>query len=225
MADSKESPLVAIFREKGIRMLGTANEPLFCATDVARYIQDSHGAQTFQGMSDEYIKWEEARDSMGRLRKTRFLVEFGLYEYLLASKRTLARPFKIYTYRMLKEERKRLIDAAELEAHIAQTKCEEYKQAALAAQQEAEAARRETVAAQAKAEAAEKDARSIRQDWAHQELDSLDLRREVATLRKCKGELARLRREKADAELEAFDRRWGPCNAVRASMGLPPRKE
>src|SRR5579872_6240651 len=121
-----ENPMAALFQEKGIRILGTAEDPLFCAPDTAKYIGDAHSDRVFrESTPEEYIRWELARDARGRLQKTRFLTESGLYRYLLRSGRPRAEEFQSYVYNLLKTERKRIIDSVQLELRIAQTKYEE----------------------------------------------------------------------------------------------------
>lgn len=119
------TPLVALFKEKGIRILGTVINPLFCALDVAEHIKDKNHVRTLHAIPDAYIRWGVASDGRGVPRRTRFLTEFGLYRYLLRTKSKLAEPFQHFTYDLLTAERKRTVDDAKLELKIAQSRVKE----------------------------------------------------------------------------------------------------
>ena len=113
-----------IFEAKEIRILGTVDEPLFCATDVAAHIDDSHDyVRTVSKYTlGEYTQKIEG-GSTGRGRPAVwFLTEAGLYKYLMQSKKEKAEEFQRFVYKLLKEERKRTVDAIQLALKIERTK-------------------------------------------------------------------------------------------------------
>ncbi len=124
------TPLVALFQAKGIRILGTVDEPIFCATDVAKHIEDTNSERVFEDMPEYYACWETLPNTLGIARKTRFLTEIGLYRYLLQSRKKLAEPFQKFTYDLLTAERKRTVDEVKLALKIEQSQCVELKREA-----------------------------------------------------------------------------------------------
>jgi len=124
------TPLIEIFEEKKIRIIGTVEEPLFCAADVAVHIRDINGDRIFREQTPGvYVHWDNTDDGKGRKQLTRFLTEPGLYRYLLQTNLKRAEAFQEYTYELLTEERKRTVDSIELATKIEQTKIEELKRA------------------------------------------------------------------------------------------------
>jgi prophage antirepressor-like protein len=119
------TPLAALFQERGIRIMGTVDEPTFVATDVAKHIEDVNNSRTFRKkMTDEYIQMGPACNSRGEIRIVHFLTEAGIYRYLLQSKKPLAEEFQLFTYDLLTKERKRTVDGARLALKIEKTKRE-----------------------------------------------------------------------------------------------------
>jgi len=126
LRDSEEkNPLVEIFFHKDIRVVGTVKDPLFCASDVAGYLGDTHyitklkeyvTAESTDG--ETYIQTRAMKDKMGRSKKMLLLTENGLYRYLLRSNAPKAVEFQSYTYKVLKAERDRVVDAAQLAVKI-----------------------------------------------------------------------------------------------------------
>ena len=124
------SPLVALFQARGIRILGTADSPLFCASDVAKHIGDMHSRRIFLRDTPEvYIRWEVLLDALGHRQRVRCLTESGLYRYLFKSPCPLAEPFQNYVYALLTAERKRTVDSIQLALKISQTKLEDTQRA------------------------------------------------------------------------------------------------
>jgi prophage antirepressor-like protein len=130
------TPLVALFLEHNIRVLGTAEEPLFCVADVAAHIADTNPGRTLKNYApDIYVRWELACDPRGAQQRTRFLTEAGAYKYLLQSRSPLAEPFQLFVYGLLKAERKRTVDSIQLSLKIAETKYAESQRAKAALRQ------------------------------------------------------------------------------------------
>jgi len=122
--EAEPNPLVALFESKKIRIFGSVEEPLFCAVDVASHIDDTNIDRVFKELLDEnYACWQMMYLSVGDVRKTIFLTEIGLYRYLLKSKKKLAEPFQDYTYELLANERKKVVDAEKLALKIEATNC------------------------------------------------------------------------------------------------------
>jgi prophage antirepressor-like protein len=128
------TPLIAIFQEKSIRILGTVEDPLFSAADVAAHISDSanYARVVNKYTPGEYTQRHDTIDANGRTRLTCFLTEAGLYKYLLQAKGEKAENFQRFVYKLLKEERKRTVDAIQLELKITQSlllKAEQHQEA------------------------------------------------------------------------------------------------
>lgn len=131
------NPLVVVFWDKHIRILGTVDDPLFCAKDIARHIGDAHYVRTLKGYkagateeTGEYLCTITTLDAMGRPQNTLFLTENGLYRYLLRSDLPEAIKFQVYVYKLLKAERKRIIDSALLALKIERTQKAEFQKVA-----------------------------------------------------------------------------------------------
>lgn len=125
VADESLTPLVALFQEKSIRILGTVDDPLFCATDVAAHIRDKHFERALVKFPERFFCWRPACDSIGRPQKTKFFTEAGLYKYLLQSKQKGAEPFQLFTYDLLTAERKRTVDSVKLALKLKETEVAE----------------------------------------------------------------------------------------------------
>jgi len=122
------NPLVQLFEAKKIRIFGTVEEPLFCAIDVAAHIDDRNVDRIFEELlKDGYACWQIMHVAVGDARKTLFLTELGLYRYLLKTKMALAQPFQDYTYELIAEERKKIVDSVKLALKIEKTNCANIK--------------------------------------------------------------------------------------------------
>lgn len=113
------SEMEKLFLQAGIRIAGTADAPLFCARDVAAHIRDKHLARYLKGLAATYVQQIQAADPRGHKRATAFFTEKGLYRYLLQSRRAEAASFQGLAYDLLAAERRRVVNAARLEAKIA----------------------------------------------------------------------------------------------------------
>jgi len=122
LANEITTPLVALFQAKDIRILGTVNDPMFVAVDVANHIGDTNSERNFRRLKKKYVRWAKACDSIGRPQMSRFLTEAGFYNYLLHSKKPQAEPLQLFTYDLLSKERKRTVDEKKLAAKIEQTR-------------------------------------------------------------------------------------------------------
>lgn len=139
------TPLVALFETRGIRLDGTVSEPCLRAADLAKYIKDNNGDRIFREQTPEvYIRWINLPDAQGQLRATRFLTEAGAYRYLLRSTLPGAEAFQVFTYDLLKAERKRTVDNIQLALKIERTRIEEQERMKAAARAAALSVGRET---------------------------------------------------------------------------------
>jgi len=113
--DATRTPLIAIFEEKSIRILGTVEDPLFSAADVAAHIGNSHDYTRVVSKyaSGEYIqKIEGGPIKKGERATAWYLTEAGLYKYLLRAKGEKAEEFQRYVYKLLKGLRAQCVAAA-----------------------------------------------------------------------------------------------------------------
>ncbi len=129
VTEEKTTPLVKLFQERNIRILGTVEEPMFCAADVAKHIGDADYRNTIKKYEPIFSQSMEACDVRGQRRQMLFLSEMGLYRLLLQSKRKEALEFQMFTYDLLKTERKRTVDALQLALKIERTRNEELRRA------------------------------------------------------------------------------------------------
>jgi prophage antirepressor-like protein len=118
--------LTEILLNEGIKVRRVAGELLFCVTDVAAHIKDTNYVravkaftETPDDIGDVLIQRIDYEDTQGRRRPMMFFTEIGLYEYLLQSRREEAKKFRRYVCRLVIAERKRVVDAALLDAKLA----------------------------------------------------------------------------------------------------------
>jgi prophage antirepressor-like protein len=128
-ADTKATnpltPLIALFEAILIRIMGTVDDPLFCASDVATYIGDAHNyIRAISKFTAEFTLKVETITARGQARPTLFLTEAGVYKYLLQAKGEKAEEFQHFVYKLLKEERKRTVDSIQLALKIERSKTE-----------------------------------------------------------------------------------------------------
>ncbi|HVE12201.1 MAG TPA: Bro-N domain-containing protein [Elusimicrobiota bacterium] len=100
-------------------MKGTVLQPLFCAADVATHIGDQNIRRATKDYDEKYRLWAQMEDAVGHKQRAAFLTEKGMYRYLLQSHRKEAAAFQETVYDLLAAERRRVVDAAQLEAKIA----------------------------------------------------------------------------------------------------------
>lgn len=93
------------FLGKEIDVYGTADEPLFLATDVAEWIEHSNVTEMLRGV-DEDEKLTSTILRAGQRRNCNFLTENGLYEVLMLSTKSIAKQFKKGVKEILKSIRK-----------------------------------------------------------------------------------------------------------------------
>jgi len=102
------TPLVKLFQERAIRIHGTIGKPLFCATDVGKYIGDKNYDRRIQKyMPGKYMELLASTDTLERKCQMSYLTEAGLYKYLLHSKKKKAEEFQEFVYNFLVAERER----------------------------------------------------------------------------------------------------------------------
>ena len=126
----EKNPLVAVFIDKKIRVIGTVKHPLFCGVDVGDHLGDhNYNIKLKAYVSSEttetgsYIVTKLVTDKMGRSRETLYLTENGLYRYLMRSNTTKAAEFQAYVYGVLQKERERVVDAVQLALKISNGRC------------------------------------------------------------------------------------------------------
>ena len=112
-------PLMALFQAQNIRILGTMDEPLFCANDVAEHIGDiNYSRKIGKYTRGEYLQMLAATTARGQLRQMQYLTEAGLYKYLLQSKGEKAEMFQRFAYKLLKTEREHYLAKVKEAAEI-----------------------------------------------------------------------------------------------------------
>jgi prophage antirepressor-like protein len=98
MANAENRQLSQLFLDSKIRVLGSVNQPLFCAADVGQHIGDKHVRRVIKDYDEKYRRTEAIKDPSGRTQPTIFLTEKGLYRYLLQSRRKEAEAFQDLAY-------------------------------------------------------------------------------------------------------------------------------
>lgn len=81
------------FMGQEVDVYGTAEEPLFLAKDVAKWIEHSKPAMMLEGV-DEDEKLKQTILTSGQRREVWMLTEDGLYEVLMQSRKPIAKQFK-----------------------------------------------------------------------------------------------------------------------------------
>jgi len=116
------TPLVALFQARNVRILGTVEDPLFCAFDVATYIGDvDHYMRTLRKFTSEYVQKIEITNARGEKRPFSFLTEDGVYKYLMQAKGEKAEEFQHFVFKLLKIERRKTVDSIRLALKIARS--------------------------------------------------------------------------------------------------------
>ena len=104
--DLNEHILIKQFQQFNIEIYGTFEEPLFCATDLAEVLNIKNIRKTIDNLDNECkIKLNVSRGSVGHHSNTWFLTEDGLYEVLFISRKPIAKEFKIWVRKIIKEIR------------------------------------------------------------------------------------------------------------------------
>ena len=78
---------------KDFRVYGSADDPLFLAQDVAKWIEHTNPTEMIR-MVDDDEKLNSTILSSGQKREVLFLTEDGLYEVLMLSRKPIAKDFK-----------------------------------------------------------------------------------------------------------------------------------
>lgn len=84
----------------GVENIGSADEPLLAAIDVAGKIKDGSYHKVIQNMNDEYVI-EKKHFRGGQMRLMKFLTKKGFYKYLLEASLPNARQFQDWFYSRL----------------------------------------------------------------------------------------------------------------------------
>jgi len=113
-----ESALVKLFEEKTIRFSGDVVNPLFCAIDVANFLEDVNYRKLIKDYDNPTMRVEAKAFSRKSIVTTTFFTERGLYKYLLQSKRPRAEEFQDFVFDLLAKERRRVVDEKLLQAKI-----------------------------------------------------------------------------------------------------------
>lgn len=77
-----------------IRVLGTAEDPLFPATDACRALGINNPRQALVGIDEDDVITTDVIDSLGRTQKTNCLTESGLYRLIFISRKPKALAFQ-----------------------------------------------------------------------------------------------------------------------------------
>lgn len=89
------SALTFSFENSSVRTLGTADAPLFVATDICKALSHSNPRKAIADLVDpEDIVKAEITDSMGRTQTVNCVTESGLYALIFGSKLESAKRFK-----------------------------------------------------------------------------------------------------------------------------------
>jgi prophage antirepressor-like protein len=137
-ASAADTPLVALFKAKDVRIQGTVNLPSFCACDVAKRIGDAGYRRILKDYGTTYVITIESKNTKGRRQRMLYLTERGLYRYLLQSRLDAAIAFQEFTYDLLTAERKRTVNSLHLALKIVRTQLDEQKNIAQHARTETE---------------------------------------------------------------------------------------
>ena len=76
-----------------IRTAGTPENPVFCLTDLCKVL-DLDSSQVMKRLEDGVVCIHPTPDSLGRVRKTNFVNEDGLYDVILDSRKPEAKQFR-----------------------------------------------------------------------------------------------------------------------------------
>lgn len=92
------------FQDYSIRTLLIKNEPFFCAKDVCIVLEISNPSQALKKIDKDDVILNEVADSLGRMQKTSFVNESGLYELIFSSRKKEATDFKKFVYKKILPE-------------------------------------------------------------------------------------------------------------------------
>jgi prophage antirepressor-like protein len=100
----EESLLVTQFKHFNIEIHGTYDEPLFKAKDIGDLLDIKRVRDTVSKLDDE-CKIIKAAPTTGGLQEQWFLTEDGLYELLFISRKPIAKEFKKWVRKIIKDIR------------------------------------------------------------------------------------------------------------------------
>lgn len=96
--------LVEQFKHFNIEIYGTFEEPLFKANDIGNLLEIKKIRTTLDNLDDE-CKVLKAAHTMGGLQDQWFLTEDGIYELLFISRKPIAKEFKKWVRKLIKQIR------------------------------------------------------------------------------------------------------------------------
>jgi len=82
-----------------LRMAGTADEPLFCLSDVSSVLEGGRSRDLARMLDADDARLVRVIDGMGREQESLFVTEAGLYTVLLRSDKPAAKPFRQWVTR------------------------------------------------------------------------------------------------------------------------------
>jgi len=123
-AEADVTPLVALFQARNIRILGTVEDPLFCAFDVAAYIGNTHNYMRIikKYTPGKHVTVLEMPNANNERRRFSFFTETGLYRYMMQAPGEKAEEFQEFVCELLKAERRKTVDNLKLTIRISQTR-------------------------------------------------------------------------------------------------------
>lgn len=104
--------LVEQFKHFNIEIYGTFNEPLFKANDIGNLLEIKQMRKTIQNL-DEDCKIMEPGNTITGLKDQWFLTEEGIYEVLFISRKPIAKEFKKWIRKTIKQIRQNRIKELE----------------------------------------------------------------------------------------------------------------
>lgn len=96
--------LIEQFKDFNIEIYGTFEEPLFKAKDIGELLEIKKITKTIENL-DEECKILKVSPTRGCLQEQWFLTEDGIYEVLFISKKPIAKEFKKWVRKTIKEIR------------------------------------------------------------------------------------------------------------------------
>ena len=95
----------SVGREIPINIIGTADDPLFQASQVGKLLGLTNVHESIKDFDDDEKYTAKSADAIGRLQTTMFLTELGLYRLVGASRKPCARHFQKWVAQVVKEIR------------------------------------------------------------------------------------------------------------------------
>lgn len=77
-----------------IRTAGTADEPLFCLSDVCNAVGITNSRNVKTRLDKDDVRLVDITDNLGRNQQATFITEAGLYETIIRSDSETAKPFR-----------------------------------------------------------------------------------------------------------------------------------